>query len=75
MDLQIEEQIRCCTDHLTFGLTNARKCDAAGWASECNRLGNDAEWAIDWIRSGFPEVPLWMRQLPSMYVPYTIDDQ
>ena len=36
------------------------------WAKEGIRIGETPLWALTWIRSGYPEVPVWMQHIPSM---------
>lgn len=61
----IEFEIRTAVDHLSFGIENSHKADTVAWADQVQRIGADAKWAIQWIKKGYPEVPEWLKRLPS----------
>jgi hypothetical protein len=61
----VRDEIKEATWHLRFGLINPIPADYDAWATECERLLYGAAWAIDWIRSGQPEPPEFIkRSLP-----------
>ena len=50
------------TGHLRFGIENPRPADYAQWAcvAVCGGYFITADWAVDWIRHGYPEPPQWL---------------
>ena len=54
-----EELIRVCTEVMRFGLEGQTSVDARGWAQAAERMGFSWQWALQWIRAGWPSPPPW----------------
>lgn len=61
----LEIEIRYATKHLSFGVSNIRSVDTHAWADQCERIGANGKWAIEWINAGYPEPPDWVKRLPA----------
>lgn len=67
-ELEIAKEIRrvfCDTRWVITDLRSQGKVihievDADTWADLAHRLGYGADWAISWIRQGYPSPPDWM---------------
>lgn len=62
---ELVREIASHTDHLRFGIENPRPADAKAWARQCVRLRYGANWALGWIRAGYPEPMSWLDHVPA----------
>ncbi len=65
--MPLRAEIVARVGHLRFGLDGRIRVDVEAWAREAERLGMDAAWAAEWVRHGYPEVPIWISAVPRFH--------